>query len=170
MRTLLRKIMLFVSLIGFFYKNSSTQNCIPTNINGTVINLACNQTCSTFVFQIPHIKGTGDYTINTIPYTPYPYLSATGGESPIIYNDDQYGDVVSIPFPFCFYDSVYNSFTVGSNGLLTFDVSNANCGNAYIIGPSIPGTGGGAQCNAFTTYYPKAAIMPAYSDLDPRTP
>ena len=102
MRSLLWKILLIAGIVGFWQKNSIAQNCIPTNINGTVINLACNQTCSTFVFQIPHIKGTGDYVLSSIPYNPYPYLSASGGESPIIYNDDQYGDIVNMPFPFCF--------------------------------------------------------------------
>ena len=170
MRLLMRRTLLIIGIIFSLHINSFSQNCIPTNINGTVINLACNQTCSTLVFRIPHIKGTGDYVLSTIPYNPYPYLSASGGESANIYADDQYGDIVDMPFPFCFYDSVFSRFTVGSNGLLTFDITNANCSNAYIIGPSIPNVGSGIQCVIAPAYYPKAAIMPAYSDLDPRTP
>ena len=143
------------------------QNCIPTNINGTVINLLCNQVCSTLVFQIPHLKSTSDYTLVSVPYNPFPYLDPFGSESLNIYSDDQYGDKVAMPFPFCFYDSVFSKFTVGSNGLITFDTANANCANAYTINPPIPTTGGGSICQQFQTYYPKAAIMAAYSDLDP---
>jgi gliding motility-associated-like protein len=58
---------------------------------------------------------------------------------------------------------------VGSNGLLTFDTTNAApCDNAWTITPTIP-FAGGAQCQANSTYYPKASIMGNYSDLDPRT-
>jgi hypothetical protein len=123
------------------------------------------------VFQVPHLKSTDEYTLATTPYNPFPYLDPSGQESANIYNDDTYGDVVTLPFPFCYYGTTYSSFTVGSNGLITFDVSNANCSNAYVIpatNPAIPGTGGGGQCSQFATYYPRASIMPAYSDLDPR--
>lgn len=158
--------LLFVS--GFL----KAQSCIPTNINGTTVNLLCNQVCTTMVFQVPHIKSTSDYTLSTIPYSPFPYLDPSGQESANIYNDDQFGDKVTMPFPFCFYDSIFSKLTVGSNGLITFDTTNALCANAYTIpttSPAIPGTGGGAQCSQFATYYPRAAIMPAFSDLDPRT-
>ena len=114
------------------------QNCIPTNINGTVINQNCSRVCSDLNFQIPHLKSSSDYSVVSVPYKPYPYTDPSGGESRAIYADDQFGDVVTMPFLFCFYDSVFTAFVVGSNGLLTFDTANANCSNAYTIGPPIP--------------------------------
>ncbi len=166
-----QRIFAAISCVLFFTSFLNAQSCVPTNINGTTINLLCNQTCTTMVFQVPHLKSTDEYTLATTPYNPFPYLDPSGQESANIYNDDTYGDVVTLPFPFCYYGTTYSSFTVGSNGLITFDVSNANCSNAYVIpatNPAIPGTGGGGQCSQFATYYPRASIMPAYSDLDPR--
>ncbi len=165
------KLMRLIVTIGCFVFLSGTltaQNCIPTNINGAVINLVCNQACSTLVFQIPHLKSTSDYTLVSVLYSPYPYVTATGTEDPIIYNDDQYGALFNLPFTFCFYGSLYTSAVVGSNGIMTFDPANASCANAWPITTTIP-YAGGSPCNAGTTYYPRASIMGAYSDLDPRT-
>jgi gliding motility-associated-like protein len=166
-----------IAAVVVFSGTLSAQNCIPTSINDTTINLACNQVCPTLKFQIPHIKGTSDYTVVSVPYTPYPYLSAAGAESPILYNDDQYGDLINLPFPFCFYDSLYSKAVVGSNGLVTFDETNAtSCFNAYAVKYPIPNIGGAFQCatplSGFQTvpYYPKACIMGLYSDLDPIAP
>jgi gliding motility-associated-like protein len=138
-----------------------------TGINGTTANLPCNAPCSTFIFKIPHLRTTSNYRFDTIPYTPYPWVTAGGTEDPTLYNDDTYSSQINLPFSFCFYDSSYNKVVVGSNGLITFDETNASCSNAYTISPTIP-NGGGTQCAQFSTYYPKASIMGAYSDLDPR--
>lgn len=138
-----------------------------TGINNTVINLPCTQSCVDLNFQIPHLKSDEDYQVSRIPYTPYPYTTPTGNELTALYVDDLYSQAISLPFPLCFYGSVYNQVVVGSNGLLTFDIANANCTNAYTISPTIPNNGG-SICQLSGVYYPKASIMGAYSDLDPR--
>jgi gliding motility-associated-like protein len=74
---------------------------------------------------------------------------------------------VALPFSFCFYDSLYTSFVYGSNGLITFDVANSDCDNAWPITTTIP-SAAGTICASATQYYPKASILAAYSDLDPR--
>jgi gliding motility-associated-like protein len=150
---------------------SRSQNCIPTNINNTTITLACNQTCRDIRFSIPHIKSTSDYSVATIPYNPYPYVTATGTEDVAIYNDDKYSNLFSLPFNFCFYDSIFNKVSIGSNGIVTFDYNLATCpgiGAAWSIGNTIPFNSGLPTCNANAGNYPKAAIMAAFSDLDPR--
>lgn len=152
---------LFLSLI------SGGQNCIPTGIQGTTINLLCNQVCSTLVFQVPHLKSTDNYTITNVPYNPYPYSTPTGLEDPTLYADDQYSFLINLPFTFCFYGANYPTTVVGSNGIMTFDPSNASCANAWPITTTIP-FAGGTICSAGSTYYPRASIMGAYSDLDPR--
>ena len=48
-----------------------------TGLNGTVINLPCNQNCVNVPVRIPHLKQTSDYIIATIPYNPYPYTTPT---------------------------------------------------------------------------------------------
>ena len=160
----------------FFFLQSrlSAQSCIPTGFNGATFNLVCPQTCSTLTVQIPHIKGTDNYTVSSIPHTPYPWVTAGGIELIELYADDLYSSIVSLPFPFCFYGSVYNSCVVGSNGLITFDVSNANTINAWslttvprgVIPQQIPYSGGTPN-DANSTYYPRAAIMGAYHDIFP---
>ena len=157
---------IFIFIGGLSLK---AQNCIPTNINGTTINVSCNQPCTTLNFSIPNIKSTSDYSFGKVPYTPFPYVNPRGAESAAIYEDDQFGDIVDLPFPFCFYDSVYNHLVVGSNGLISFDISNDTCINGYLLGPRIP-YAGGPQCSLDDAYYPRASIMGAYSDLDPREP
>lgn len=165
---------LLMLLTGMFFLSgiSSAQDCLPTGINGATINFVCNQTCSDIGFQIPHLKSTSDYSVIDAGYNPYPYLAATGAESPILYNDDRYSDLINLPFPFCFYDSIYTKAVVGSNGLLSFDETNANCFNAYKVLFPIPNIGGLVQCatpaDQTFPYYPRASIMGAYSDLDPR--
>ncbi|MEP6699944.1 MAG: gliding motility-associated C-terminal domain-containing protein [Bacteroidota bacterium] len=165
------KLLKLLGITGCFLFLSGTlraQNCIPTNINGTVFNLACNQVCSDLNFQIPHIKSTDNYTLVSVPYSPYPYNTPTGSEDPVLYADDQYSSLISLPFTVCFYGQFYTSAVVGSNGLMTFDAANTSCANAYLISQTIP-FAGGTICNASSTYYPRASIMGAYSDLDPRT-
>ena len=173
MRLKLLRLLSVATCILLLSSTSKAQSCIPTNINGSTINLLCNQVCSTLVFQIPHIKGTDDYILSSIPYNPYPYTTASGNELTALYTDDKWSPAITIPFNFCFYESTYSSFTVGSNGLVTFDISNAAPGcawNGYVINSSSPaifGTGGGIQCDRFSAYYPRASIMGNFSDLDP---
>ncbi len=146
---------------------ANAQNCFNTGLNGTVINLACNQNCVNVPVRIPHLKSTSDYIVNSIPYNPYPYVTATGNEAPAtVYADDFYSLTNGLSFTFCFYDSLFSKFVYGSNGLLTFDTTNANCSNAYTVASIIP-LNGGTQCSQLTPYYPKSAVMGAYSDLDP---
>ncbi|MBL0130444.1 MAG: gliding motility-associated C-terminal domain-containing protein [Chitinophagaceae bacterium] len=168
MRSILLRLMTLTGWFLFLSGTGRAQNCIPTNINGTVFNFVCNQVCADLNFQIPHIKSSSDYTLQTVPYTPYPYTSAFGIEDPNLYNDDEYSFLINLPFPVCFYGDIYNTGVVGSNGLITFDPVNASCANAWPITQTIP-FAGGSPCNAGSTYYPRASIMGAYSDLDPRT-
>ena len=161
-------LLLIVFISGIYIAQS--QSCIPTTINGSVLNLSCGQPCTSFTYQVPHLRSTTDYLESSTPFAPLPYVVAGGSEDPNLYNDDQFSTLINLPFSFCFYNSNYNSVVVGSNGLITFDATNQGCANAYLISPPIPSNGGGgAQCNQFTSYYPQAAIMAAYYDLDPRT-
>ena len=164
------KLLKFFLVIGYllFSPNTSrAQNCIPTNINGAVINLACNQVCSTLTFRIPHIKETNEYVVSTIPYTPFPYSVGTSNELTSIYVDDNYSGIQNMPFTFCFYGLTYNRFVVGSNGLMTFDLANAApCGNSYNQNQTIPYISNNI-CSNDLAYYPKASIMGIFTDLFP---
>jgi gliding motility-associated-like protein len=98
----------------------------------------------------------------------------SGTELMALYADDVYSSVINLPFTFCFYGSVYNNCVVGSNGLLTFDVSNAGLVNAWSLTTIPHGNipqplpyAGGTPNTTLTTYYPRAAIMGAYHDIYP---
>lgn len=149
-------------------QSSVAQNCVPTYINSTVINFACGINCGPVNLQVPHLKSTSDYSVANIPYLPYPYVTASGQEDLNIYNDDTYSFMVTMPFPFCFYDGIFSKMVVGSNGLITFDTTNASCFNAWNIVNPIPYNSGLNACVSSTLNYPRAAIMGMYSDLDPR--
>ncbi|MBL0335541.1 MAG: hypothetical protein IPP73_09605 [Chitinophagaceae bacterium] len=169
--------LLTVSAIGFFLTvHASAQSCFPTNINGSVISLPCAQSCTDLHFQVPHVKGTSDYLVSSIPYNAYPYNNAAGVVLSTIYIDDEFSPLVPLTFPFCFYDSVFNNVVVGSNGLVTFDASNANGSNSWPLTTS-GGSGtpvpipyaGGTQNSSASTYYPKSSVMGAYHDINPNT-
>ena len=175
MKSLMLRFSIIAVLVFGLLPVVSAQNCVQTinpttntPFNHTIINLPCGQTCTDINLKTPHVKKTSTYVVNTIPYTPYPYTSTTGSEDPVLYADDQYSNAVALPFTFPFYDSLFNNTVVGSNGLITFDIANASCGNAWMINPPLP-YAGGTICNSGSTYYPKASIMGAYSDLDPRS-
>lgn len=140
---------------------------IFTGINNTVINLPCNQVCTGLNFQVPHLRSDDDYQIVNIPYTPYPYTTAGGNELTALYSDDRYSQAISLPFPICFYGDVFNQVVVGSNGLLTFDIANANCDAAYTVTPPVP-YALGSICQQAGIYYPASSVMAVFSDLNPQ--
>src|SRR5687768_16646858 len=127
---------------SFFFSSIMifSQNCLSP-LNGAVVNFTCNQTCSTVVFQIPHLKSSSDYSLISIPYNPYPFVTSTGLSDPTLYQDDKYSNVINLPFTFCFYDSMFTKAVVGSNGLMTFEQAVGGCDNSYPINNPIPFAG-----------------------------
>tara|TARA_Y100001933_G_scaffold163813_1_gene162114 strand:- start:2619 stop:5342 length:2724 start_codon:yes stop_codon:yes gene_type:complete len=74
--------------------------------------------------------------------------------------DDSWSDAANIGFDFTFYDSTYNQFVIGSNGIISFDMGNAGgyCPWALTAVGPLPSTATAATHNA---------IMPAYQDMNP---
>src|ERR1700741_4233237 len=148
MRLKLLRLLIGIGCFIFLSGNLKAQSCIPTNINGATINLLCNQTCSTLVFQIPHIKGTDDYVVTSVPYNPLPYTTAAPGLSlPCANLDDKYFDTSFLPFNFCFYGGNYSRMIVSTNGMVTFDSTNAVKTNTWGLAATnqLPYTGTGTQ-------------------------
>ena len=163
---------IFISII-FLPNILAAQNCIPTNINGSVLNFACNQPCPGLSFQIPHIKSSDDYTVVSIPYAPFPFVTSAGNEPAEIYIDDQFSHLNNLPFNVCFYGSVFNKFVVGSNGVISFDPSQADCKNDWRqdftqgVGQPVPYVGNGLCTETNIRKYPPYSIMGVYQDLNP---
>ena len=74
-------------------------------------------------------------------------------------SDDSYSAAVNIGFPFSFYGNTYNQCVIGSNGLISFDLSKANGYCAWALnGTPLPSAAVNEANNA---------IMPAYHDINP---
>ncbi len=168
------RCILFMGCLLFIPGILQAQSCTTNNIDGTVINIACPQACTNLGFQVPHIKESDEYIVSTIPYIPFPYVTPGGVELTSLYTDDNFSANIPLPFPVCFYGAVYNNVVIGSNGIITFDVSNANLENSWALTTVPHGTipqpipyAGGIQNTITSTYYPKASIMGVYHDIFP---
>jgi hypothetical protein len=147
----------------------SQSECNPTGLNNTSVSIACNQVCGNMTFQVPDLRSSSSYQVISTPYRPYPYVTSGSTEDTRLYDDDSYSSIFDLPFPFCFYDKVYTQAIIGSNGLVTFDLLNNQCVGStagWNITNPIPFSQG-TPCVS-TNYYPKASIMAAFMDLDPR--
>jgi len=99
---------------------------------------------------------TNTYTVFSIPYNPpFPF---TGGTPVSVNTDDVYSGVITLPFNFCFYGQEYNQVIVGSNGVISFDLTNAGGYCPWSFSDFVPS-------NAL----PLNSIFGAYLDIDPVT-
>lgn len=165
-------------LFHFLPYEGTAQNCIPTTINGRNITIACPQTCTSIAYQVPHIKSSTDYLVQTIPYQPYTFTTPGGNEPTEIYVDDKFSHLLNLPFPVCFYGNLFSNFVIGSNGVISFDATQADCNNDYRLdfGPPSPGVpqpiphvGSGTCVQTNSRKYPAFSIMGPYQDLNPNT-
>jgi gliding motility-associated-like protein len=176
----MRKSVLLIFTVLFFAISIQVkaQSCF-TIFAGNDTTISCVQPCLDLKARLPDIRSSEDYQVTSIPYTPFPYVTA----APIYVlpciadQDDKYGDIATLPFNFCFYGNVYNKYVLGTNGVITFDLSNAipgSNGNNYVVSNPLPFRGTGTPIYACPappypsgSLYPKLSIMGAYSDLFP---
>ncbi|MDC0570768.1 gliding motility-associated C-terminal domain-containing protein [Flavobacteriaceae bacterium] len=78
-----------------------------------------------------HLFGqdTTSYDVTVQENCPAPNL--TGGTPTSLDIDDQWSDVIDIGFEFCFFGDTYSQILVGSNGVLSFEIENANTSAGY---------------------------------------
>jgi gliding motility-associated-like protein len=150
-------ILLSVLLLSF----KSFGQMPPCPITQTVVasndTVVCNGGCVPLWAQgTTDLKGTLSYSQQSIPYTPQPFVGTTILNYSNI--DDTYGDLLPIPFPFCYFGVQYNSCTMGANGQVSFNAANANSACPYNITTGLPGQNNAATLNC---------IMGPYYDLYP---
>ncbi len=80
---------------------------------------------------------TNSYYVTAIPYNP-PYSYTAGTQIFTNATDDTWGDVLSLPFGFCFYGQNYNQIVPGANSVATFNTSVANGSCAWSYDESLP--------------------------------
>ncbi len=97
----------------------------------------CQGQCVTLNASPTPINETTDYALTQIDYNPFPFIGST---EVTVNSDDQWSPAIQLPFDFCFYGGTYNEVTLGSNGVVSFDVANyAGNFNAWAINQGIPG-------------------------------
>ena len=108
-----------------------------------------------------HILGqdTSAYEITSVNNCEFP--SFLGGTPTSVETDDEWSDVIDIGFDFCFFGGTYNQLLIGSNGVVSFDLSNANGYNgwSYDLGDTLP--------NSSNSSLSDANIFGVAHDIDP---
>ncbi|MDB9993616.1 hypothetical protein OAE13_02920, partial [Flavobacteriaceae bacterium] len=92
-----------------------------------------------------------NYVVNSVPYNP-PF-AFDGLANPLNPNiDDEWSDVDTLPFDFCFFGNLVTEFQVGSNGVIRFDVDPGDATNDWIFDDNLPSNTQDAlgEANIFT--------------------
>ncbi len=107
---------------------------------------------------------TTSYEVSSIPFSP-PFPTLGGTQMPVD-QDDIWSPKIVLPFEFCFMGDVYNSAQVGSNGIVSFNASNAAGGpSGYSFNQTIPNTGF-PQLNAIYGVYQDTNPNPTNNNWD----
>ena len=126
----------------------------PNIVAGPPITLQCTDSCTQLSSTFLATGETTTYGVSSIPYAPpYPYGLGTPTS---VNTDDVWSNVINLPFTFCFFGNTYNQLVIGSNGVISFDVSQAGGYNNWSFTDAIP-----------SATLPTNSIMGVYHDIDP---
>src|ERR1017187_3953524 len=125
MKNLKAALCLCISLfiLSCFVPSSFAQApaCPQVTISNPSINMVC-PVCTTLTANVQGTVATTSYAVSSIPYNPYSFNTGT----PVLVNiDDTWTSAISLPFCFQFFGNTYTKLLIGSNGILTFDLTNA---------------------------------------------
>ena len=116
---------------------------------------------STNLTAVYHPLGqdTNSYNVTTQEACPSPPL--TGGTPTSLEIDDRWSDVIDLGFEFCFFGGTYSQILIGSNGVVSFELDNADSYNGYNIDTddTLP--------NSTNTSLSEANIFGVAHDIDP---
>lgn len=117
-------------------------NCSYPLVNGNCVALTANY---------PSFKQTDNYAVSSISYTPYTVVNPTVIRDDL---DDSFSGKINLPFKFCFYGQVYDHLVIGSNGMISFDIDQANQPNPANFSEALPNQN-----------LPKEAIFGVFHDM-----
>ncbi|WP_299885936.1 GEVED domain-containing protein [uncultured Lacinutrix sp.] len=121
--------------------------------------IACSAASSNIDLEATFLDlgDTSTYNVESIAYAPpYQYECLINPVS--VNSDDVWSPVVNLPFDFCFYGNTYNEVLIGSNGIITFDISTPGSGTGYQFSNDLPSTANALFANT---------IYGVYHDIDP---
>ena len=122
------------------------------NFNVTCTNTLDANGCIALHVEYPVLKQTTGYEVSQETYSPP--VAMNQGTSLNANYDDLFSAKLDLPFKFCFYNQNFDALVVGSNGMVTFDLSqlgNINYPNVQWQNPS--------------TSLPKNSIFGVYHDM-----
>lgn len=108
----------------FFYSQTCS-NITATDIFGnTSAQLSCgNGACIELTTNVPKTFLTTSYKVASQTYAPVvPFDQGTPLNAK---TDDDFSQVIPLPFNFCFYGNTYKNIVISTNGLVTFDTTQA---------------------------------------------
>lgn len=138
-----------------------SQNNLEVNIKDAIGNenfqVSCTNDlnsngCITLHTEYPVIKQTNTY--QTTQKTFLPPIPMNQGTSLNANFDDVFTPIINLPFSFCFFNQNFNALVIGSNGMVTFDVTQAGKINFPNINWQNPNAG-----------LPKNSIFGVYHDM-----
>ena len=149
----------YTAILLIFFQSAMGQPGCPAVSAGNSVVLPCGTSCTTLTATPFQVGSTTSYSVDPIPYTPFPY---TGGTAVSLGFDDYWGDTINLPFNFCFFGNVYNQAVVGANGIVTFNTYRAQqyCPWSLTSVSPVPSTS--LYDSTFTN-----SIMCPYQDIDP---
>jgi len=149
-------------LLSFFFLNISSVNAqgpgCPNVDAGPDVVLDCGSGgCTDLTANFLETGETTSYSVSAIAYEPpFPF---TGLSNPVsVGADDIFSPVIPLPFDFCYFGDTYSDVIIGSNGIISFDLTEAGqfCSFSLGAGETVP-TG---------AYHPNSIMM--FHDIDPR--
>jgi gliding motility-associated-like protein len=128
--------------------------------------LDCSKKCTNLKAEFPDIRSTNSYSVESIPHnTPIAYNQANGTTLNI--GDEKWSKKISLPFSFCFYESVYDALLIGSNGNISFDLSREDKYCPYNSTKKLPSNNLGATLFNSQTPTTPGNIFGVYHDINP---
>lgn len=124
MGKILRFLFVLISAYGFSQVPAGVK--VKDNAGNESFNVTCTNGldangCITLHAEYPVIKQTTGYEVSSEAYSPP--IPMNQGTSLNTNYDDLFAVKLDMPFKFCFYDQYFQSLVVGSNGMVTFDLS-----------------------------------------------
>lgn len=150
---------LYFSYLFFFIPlfngvNAFSQSACPSvSVSPSSVDICSG--CTNLTATVQGTVETTSYSVAPVAYVPFSYNTGM----PILVNiDDTWSDPIAIPFCFQFYGNTYNQLLIGSNGIMTFDLSMAGgfCDYNLTLSPGIP-----------DATLPMNSVMAPYQDIDP---
>lgn len=124
MEKILRFLFVLIGVYSFSQVPSGVK--VKDNAGNESFNVTCTNTldangCITLHAEYPVIKQTTGYEVSSEAYSPP--IPINQGTSLNANYDDLFAAKLDMPFKFCFYNQYFQSLVVGSNGMVTFDLS-----------------------------------------------